>query len=251
MRRADAICYRGPVEFTLTTKTIDEVWTQFWGWTQAHPAGAYLFRGQADSSPIIPKIGRFAYNYDRVREQTLFSAFERAARPFLRGSLSAFELLALAQHHGAPTRLVDWSTSPMVAAWFAVSSYPEKQDAQIYALDIMRSDLDWIDTKTGDTANGQKVDDPLKVSKGVFLIETAQVSNRITTQKGIFSLHGDPQAALSVPKVDTLEIPADLRDDFQSRLMDLGIDASHIYPDGLCKSLEWRLKAGKSLSAFA
>lgn len=237
----------------MATKMIDEVWSDFWAWTQSHPAGAYLFRGQADASPIIPKIGRSAYNYDRSREQTLFAAFERAARPFLRGTMSAYELLALAQHHGAPTRLVDWSTSPMVAAWFAVSSFPEQRDAQIYALDITRADLDWIDSKTGDTASGSKVEDPLKVSKGVYLIETAQVSNRITTQKGIFTLHGNPQTALTVPRADTLEIPADLRDEFQSRLMDLGIDASHIFPDidGLCKSLEWRLKAGKSLSAFA
>jgi hypothetical protein len=48
-------------------------------------------------------------------------------------------------------------------------------------------------------------------------------------------------------------LPKALRTEFQSRLMDLGVDASHIFPDidGLCKSLDWRLKSGKALSAFA
>lgn len=233
--------------------TIETVWTDFWAWTQSHPSGPYLFRGQADASPIVPKIGRPAYNFDLARERALFDAFGRAARPFLRSTLTSFELLALAQHHGAPTRLADWSTTPMVAAWFAVSSYPEKTDAQVYALDVTRSDLDTLDSATGRTGSGNIIPHPLDQRKGVFLVETAQVSNRITTQRGIFTLHGEPTAALPIPTAETFKIPAAMRDDFQSRLMDLGIDASHIYPDidGLCRSLDWRLKANKNLSAFA
>ncbi|HEX8402377.1 MAG TPA: FRG domain-containing protein [Allosphingosinicella sp.] len=145
--------------------TIEQLRSEFWNWTEGHPAGAYLFRGQADASPILPKIGRPAYNFDLSRERALFDSFERAARPFLRGELSRFELLALAQHHGAPTRLVDWSTTPLVAAWFAVSSFPEDQDAQIYALDLSRQDLDTIDTKSGETGAGVRIDDPLAPRK--------------------------------------------------------------------------------------
>jgi FRG domain len=235
------------------SRSIDDVWSEFWTWTQAHPAGVYLFRGQADASPIVPKIGRPAYNFDRVRERVLFESFERAARPFFRGHMNPFELLALAQHHGAPTRLVDWSTTPMVAAWFAVSSYPENEDAQVYALDPTRADLDRIDTKTGATDGGPDIDHPLKPRKDVYLVETAQISNRITTQRGIFTLHGDPTSALVVPTGETFSIPAAIRNDFQSRLMDLGVDAAHIFPDidGLCRSLDWRLKTNKMLSAFA
>ncbi len=173
--------------------------------------------------------------------------------PFLpRGNLNRFELLALAQHHGAPTRLVDWSTTPLVAAWFAVSSFPEDKDAQVYALKIGPA-LDVIDTRTGLAGSGASYADPLSVRNGVFLIETAQVSQRITTQRGIFTLHGQPTTALAIPAVDTFIIPTPLRTEFQSRLLDLGVDASHIYPDidGLCKSLDWRLKSGKALSAFA
>lgn len=233
--------------------TIDDVWTAFWAWMQAHPAGAYLFRGQADASAILPKIGRAGYQFDVLRERALFDAFERAARPFLRGPMSRFELLALAQHHGAPTRLVDWSTTPLVAAFFAVDSYPQGQDAKVYALDLTRGDLDTIDTKSGLTGSGPTIDDPLVVRKGVYLMETAQVSSRITTQRGIFTLHGEPEVPLAVAPAQLFTIPEGLRTEFQARLMDLGVDASHIYPDidGLCRSLDWRMRMGKALSAFA
>ncbi len=88
---------------------------------------------------------------------------------------------------------------------------------------------------------------------GVYLIETAQVSNRITTQRGIFTLHGSPSTPLAIPNDEIFPIPLALRQDFQSRLMDLGVDASHIYPDidGLCRSLDYRFKVGKPLSAFS
>jgi hypothetical protein len=233
--------------------TFSATWSNFWGWLEIHPASAFLFRGQADKSPIVPKIGRPVYNYDRARERNLHNAFRRAARPFLRMPLSTdWEWLALAQHHGAPTRLVDWSTSPLVAAWFAVTSYPEGTDAAIFALDITSGDVETLDIATGKAASGAKFDDPFAMTKDVYLIETAPVSARITTQRGIFTAHGDPTTALSVRASDTFDIPNGSRGDFQGRLLDLGIDASHIFPDldGLCKTLDWKLKSGRGFSSI-
>jgi len=235
-----------------TVATFSGLWASFWDWLELHPASTFLFRGQADKSPIVPKIGRRVYDYAPARERDSHNAFVRAARPFLSMPLtSAWEWLALARHHGAPTWLTDWSTSPLVAAWFAVTSYPELTDAAIFALDLNGA-VETIDITTGLSANGARFDDPFAIKKGVYLIETAPVSARITTQRGIFSDHGNPTAALPIPTADTFDIPNTFRGEFQGRLLDLGIDASHTFPDldGLCKTLDWKLKSGRGFSAI-
>ena len=159
----------------------------------------------------------------------------------------------MAQHHGAPTRLADWSTSPLVAAWFAVTSYPQDADAAIFALEVERPDLEPLDVTTGKAASGATFDGPFAMNKGVYLIETASVSARITTQRGIFTLHGKPTDPLPIPSARIFDIQQTFRPDFQARLLDLGIDASHIYPDldGLRKTLEWKLKSGRGFSSIA
>lgn len=239
----------------MALRDFPKLWTNFWAWLEEHQAGLFLFRGQGQKSPIIPKIGRTAYAYQRAREKELHNAFVRAARSFVPTPLSSqWEWLALAQHHGAPTRLADWSTSPLVAAWFAVTSYPEDTDAVIFALELIRPDLEPLDITTGKaTKSGAVFDDPLSITKGVYLIETAPVSARITTQRGIFTVHGEPTAPLIVPAQHTFEIQRGFRTKFQARLLDLGIDASHIYPDldGLCKTLDWKLKSGRGFSSIA
>jgi FRG domain len=229
-----------------------KLWTDFWAWMEQHPAGLFLFRGQADRSPIIPKIGRPAFKYHPARETQLHEAFKRAARSFVQTPLSEWEWLALAQHHGAPTRLADWSTSPLVAAWFAVASYPETTDAAIFGLDVNK--VDHLEIATGIvTRSGASFANPFAIKDGVYLIETAPVSARITTQRGIFTVHGSPTSELVIPAPDTFAIRNEFRADFQGRLLDLGIDASHIYPDldGLCRTLEWKLKSGRGFSLIA
>jgi FRG domain len=130
---------------------IQQLWASFWDWVGARPGGLFIFRGQGDKSPIIPKIGRNAYAYQPAYEKDLHNAFVRAARSFVPTPLASdWEWLALAQHQGAPTRLADWSTSPLVAAWFAVTSYPEDKDAAIFALELTREDLETLDIRRQD-----------------------------------------------------------------------------------------------------
>jgi hypothetical protein len=227
--------------------SISKLWTEFWAWCERHPAGAFVFRGQGKAFPIVPKIGRTGYNYSLVNERKVLAAFKRAARPFVQTPVeSDWEWLALAQHHGAPTRLVDWSTSPLVAAWFAVSSAPEDADAILFALSINNDGtFETYDLATQKSASGGQHPDPLDVKIRVLLFEAAPVTSRITTQRGIFTLFGDPTKPLHVP--EHFSIPQALRRPFQARLLDIGIDASHIYPDldGLGKTLDWRAKVGK------
>lgn len=225
-----------------------DLWAAFWTWVDTHPSGDWYYRGQAGDYPIIPKIGRPSYAPTLAEEEALFRAFLRAARPLTAVAVkNEWEWLALAQHHGMPTRLVDWSSSPLVAAWFAVSSNPGDAEAHVYGLDVVRRDIEFLDI--GDdgaiaTRGGGRYSGPHAVRAAVAMIEVAEVSTRITNQRGIFTLHAPPTRALDVPTADRFTIPAALRTAFQRRLFDVGIDDSQIYPglDGLCKMLDWRAR---------
>lgn len=111
---------------------------------QALPAAnrKWLFRGQADSRwELEPGVHR---GYSPQQERYLTNEFRVRARSRYFSCPSSNDYpgwLALMQHYGLPTRLLDWSYSPLVAAFFAVHPdyVPLKnaagRDACIWALD--------------------------------------------------------------------------------------------------------------------
>ena len=109
--------------------------------------GNWIFRGVRQSNyELIPKIGRpgsrkalrggAELGYDRNAEETMNRHFMRTAGPYVKHVPSTrLEWLALAQHHGMFTRLLDWSESLLVAAYFAVEDARERPiPPMIYAV---------------------------------------------------------------------------------------------------------------------
>jgi FRG domain len=81
-----------------------------------------IYRGQRNYWPLLPSISR---NNDLemvlVHERELLEKFKNEApRTLQLVPNSDWDWLVVAQHHGLPTRLLDWSFNPYVALWFAI-----------------------------------------------------------------------------------------------------------------------------------
>ena len=115
-------------------------WAQFMELTSE--LDGWAFRGQQNANwHLESSLSRYmrAYIQDRnqwrAREERAIRVFRRKAHNFLvHPELLSNDLrcLALMQHHGAPTRLLDFTKSPFVAAFFALERATE--DAAVYAL---------------------------------------------------------------------------------------------------------------------
>lgn len=217
-------------------------WHDLLQWIIEHPSPRWVFRGHSQYWPLRPSVGRGS-RYDLSRELQLFNEFKRVSSPLVDHSKvnKDWDWLFLAQHHGLPTRLLDWTSNPLVALYFACqASARGKLNGQLIAVDVTR-----IDTYS-----------KLEMAHGPFGIETTKftfptvVAPRIAAQKGLFSVHATPDKPWRLPnQTDRISIEADDKEDFLEFLFGLGVDAAMVMADldGISKNLSWRYKTGRPM----
>jgi|GEM_PF-582746 len=155
-------------------------WNDFLNWIDSHSSNSY-YRGHCDKSYLLyPKIGRLK-NYSLELEVNMFEHFKRRSSLYSNPK-NDFEWLALAQHHGLPTRLLDWSLNPLVACFFAVKDN-KAVDGKIYSINEDNDHFDLIDIGNHDS--------PFSINK-IYFLHPPLSSRRIELQKGIFSIHPRP-----------------------------------------------------------
>lgn len=186
---------------------------------------SWIFRGQANSEwKLQPKAGRSEFaNFfgPGLSEIGLFESWKRYASHYLnKEPRNDWDWLALAQHHGLATRLLDWSKNPLNAAYFAVSDASTK-DGVIYCYSV----------KSG--SNPDLSSNPFN-EKDFRVFFPTGFTPRILSQRGLFTISGDPEIDLEkLLKYELVKIyiPASAKLEILRSLDFYGVNQLSIFQD--------------------
>jgi hypothetical protein len=205
-----------------------------------------LYRGQTNSEwHLEPRISRMPRFLDVIKSETvILQEFKRLGRSMIPSDVltNEWDLLAFAQHHGLKTRLLDWTTNPLVALWFAFVDAAEVEKRSVWFMFLNEDDI-------ADTIHGS----PFNQSRTIAF-KPNHVTQRITAQNGWFTTHkfntkhGRSSRLEFVEdyknKVYRIDISNKHRRDILDGLDKFGINQASIFPDltGLTSYLNWRTK---------
>lgn len=204
----------------------------------------WLFRGEPrlglDLKPKAGRVGKARgaarkLPFNPAHEKAVLQLFKTQARPYLGHTpVNDTEWLAVAQHHGMHTRLLDWSESLLVAAYFAVANAGVDGHAVIHGI----CDVPEISPKEEAI--------PFAIKK-VVLYRPPHIAARIPAQSSVFTVHPDPTASLRSRSLRSWVIADNACMKIKRMLDACAINESTLFPDldGLARHLGWRYKWGK------
>lgn len=264
--------------FVLTQR--GTTWNAFLRWSN-ELAGSWCFRGQREAAWLLhpsedratlveyhSKYSSGYYHLDRREsENELLFQFKQRAHQYLKHLPDEDDLaswLGLMQHHGVPTRFLDWTRSAYVALYFAMEDSPRERgkSAAVWAIN-----LDWLEKKGqellpselaagGAPANNAAMRNRLlaRTEKPVIIsIDPHHADQRMAAQQGFFLCKLIGQATFNQmlmsmmihpetpeqPVVRKFELSGRGRIDLLKRLRAMNIHRASLFPDldGFCRFL--------------
>jgi FRG domain len=239
-------------------------WDAFLKLITSQPYTNWAFRGERDESlPLFSSLSRYLRNFGvsppawPCQEARILRIFKRKAHQFLAQPPEAdddFQWLALMQHHGAPTRLIDFTWSPYVAAFFALER--SLADGVVWAMNPARIDSTraprhrQMDPRPKGNFRRYFLEGKHRV---IWMGEPLTMNRRLIAQSGTFAVPGvldvpieeilsharDPESILA-----KLVLARRVREVGMRELYRMNITYATLFPDldGLARSLGYELE---------
>jgi hypothetical protein len=232
------------------------------------------FRGQSDARwGLSPRIWR--KENEQANEAEMRLEFESVGTPMTPSGRvhDKWHWYFLMQHYSAPTRLLDWTTNPLVALYFAVSEGFDK-DSAVWVVDPWRWNrahvkglygpaiAGWRETKKYlldlEIAFDTDKDENQTSQKWPIAIEPSHIDRRIAAQGSKFILFGTQKDMTDSPAInrprggggkhailDKIVVPKAKAEELREELNQMGINERAMFPDleGLGRHITWEWKS--------
>lgn len=236
-----------------------EVFRDVWDEKLKRYRNSMVYRGVADSKwGLLPSLNRLCF-HDLSLEKHIIRSFKKYGYADLSHDMSFWQVLAMGQQFGLPTRLLDWTYSPLVAAHFATEDTDfYDRDGAIICCNTSKMNRNLpesiraiLEDEGGNVFTIDMLDgfarDFAELKAGAerpysLFFEPASMVNRIANQYALFSLSSCPE--ITIDKIEgnsesflRLIIPKDIKLEIRDKLDYINISERMIYPglDGICK----------------
>lgn len=202
-----------------------------------------LYRGQSLDKTLLPKIARYdVADVEKVEKEMLNDFQRRSIHLIDYQPGSSWDWLALAQHHGMATRLLDWTENPLIALWFSMAPKAEAKHSDysvVWGFNVPGEDVVAATDEMNPFQEGStKVFKPNHITKRISAQFGWFTIHKYNTERKFVAFEKNKEYAERLFKI---KVNSECFSECKKRLHNFGINSASMYPDidGLAKHVEW------------